>query len=83
MPQNRRSFLRLLPPPPSAATIKELEELLKEARAGNIVGLAYIALASKGYSVNIVGQANARPTLTRGMIRVLDDLLRDRMQGRY
>lgn len=83
MPPHRRSSpIRLLPPAPSESTIKELETLLEDAKAGKVVGLAYIALAPKSYTVNSVGQANIRPTLTRGMIRVLDDLMRDRIAGR-
>lgn len=78
---NRR-HLRLVPPKLSEETIRELETLLRDARAGITVGLAYVAIAANNYTVNAVGQANARPTMTRGMLRVLDDLLRERHRHR-
>jgi hypothetical protein len=76
-----RRPLRLVPPYISEATIHECQDLLDAAKRGDLVGIAFIAIGKREYHVNAVGQASERPTLTRGMIRVLDDLLRDRMKS--
>jgi hypothetical protein len=73
----KRRHLHLVAPRPSEATVKELEMLLEGARAGQVIGLAYVALSASHYTVNAVGQACERPTLARGMLQVLEDLLRD------
>jgi hypothetical protein len=78
----RRHHLQLVPPRVSEDTIRELRKLLADAERGQLVGLAYAAFCLKTYTVNAVGQANARPTMARGMLRDLDDLLRDRQSGR-
>lgn len=78
----RDQHLRLLPPAICHKTIRELEELLSAAKAGQVVGIAYIALSAGSYMVDSVGEANERPTLTRGMIRELDDLLSARIRRR-
>lgn len=56
----------------SNETIQELEFLLREARAGNISGFAYLALHDgPKFSENIVGRCQAIPVLTLGMLRLL------------
>lgn len=63
----------ILPPPISEETIKELEGLLAEARAGVIVGIAYTALhVQGGFSVNAVGSLREYPLLALGMVRSLE-----------
>ena len=62
------------PPEVDAATIETFERLLAEARAGRIVGAAYIALTPAcGYEYQVVGECRSYPTLSRGMVRSLDD----------
>lgn len=77
MPRTFSQPLRLVEPRISASTVRELEKLLGAARAGEIVGLAYVAFAPKNYSVNAVGQARQRRALARGAIGDLWDLLGD------
>ena len=60
-------------------TIAELEQLLLEARAGKLVGLAFVAHYRDEYTVDAIGRAMTHPTLTRGAIAALDDLVRDRL----
>lgn len=57
-------------------TVKALEQLLAQARAGEIVGLAYTALReNRSYSVGLAGEARCDPTYTKGMLGVLDNEL--------
>ena len=54
-------------------TVRALEDLLVEARAGKVVGISYVALRQRSeFSVGVAGEARRRPTLTRGMLLVLD-----------
>lgn len=70
------AVLHLTAPAMSLATIAALEYLLLEARAGRVVGLAYVAMhRGYAYSVDIAGETWKVPTLTRGMLHVLDDQL--------
>jgi hypothetical protein len=73
-----RRHLTLVPPSSSEETCSELKRLLRDAQAGKIVGLAYVAITPRAYSVDAVGAARDRPTFTRGAIRALDDLMRER-----
>ena len=57
-------------------TISTLVSLLQEARAGQIIGLAFVALhQGSEYSVDIAGEVRQAPTHARGMVAVLDDQL--------
>lgn len=59
---------------PDAATIRALKELLEQAIAGRLSGIAYVALLpDRGYSGDIVGSARKHPIYTRGLVRVLED----------
>lgn len=71
-----RSVVTLVPDAVSQETIKTLELLLRDARNGQVIGVAYICM-HKGYqySVNIAGETRRSPTLTRGILTVLDDQL--------
>jgi hypothetical protein len=72
--------LRLLPPKISDETVRECQQLLESALSGELVGIAYVAISRNNYSVNAVGQASDKPTTARGMVPVLDELLRDRQR---
>lgn len=63
-------------------TIECLEELLADARAGAVIGIAFVAVLKKrGYIVNSAGEAHRNPTFSRGMLRALDDRLGQRTHG--
>lgn len=71
-----RPPFRLVERQASADTVAALESLLREARSGNLIGMAFIAMyAGREYEANTVGEARRNPTFTRGMIRALDDAL--------
>lgn len=60
----------------SQETIDALLALLAEARAGHVVGLAYVAIhPMRDYSADILGAAKSSPTFTRGALLSLDDYL--------
>jgi hypothetical protein len=66
----------------SSDTIECLEALLKQARAGEVIGVAYCAMHKKRrYNVHSCGEAYRNPTFTRGMLAALDDELSQRIQG--
>lgn len=70
--------VRLVPSAISQDTIAALEDLLTEARAGRVVGLAYVAMHKVyDYTVDVAGECKSTPTHTRGMLLTLDDELRD------
>lgn len=77
---SNRRVLRLVPSRVSKETCKRLEELLEQAKAGDprLVGLAFVAIYQNSFYVDAVGEANRRPTLTRGAIRALDELMSER-----
>jgi hypothetical protein len=59
---------------PCADTIAALEQLLHEARKGEVIGLAYAAmLRQRAYIVNTTGEAYRSPTFCRGMVAELGD----------
>jgi hypothetical protein len=63
-------------------TIQCLEALLKMARDGEVIGVAYCAMHKKRrYVVHSCGEAYRNPTFTRGMLAALDDELSQRIQG--
>lgn len=60
----------------SLDTVGCLEELLDDARRGELLGIAFAALyGDHYYVVDATGGARTEPTYSRGMIRRLDDLL--------
>lgn len=70
------SVVTLVPAAASPETINALIHLLAQARAGLVVGIAVVAVHKiNDYSVDCTGIARTYPTLTRGMIRRLDDEL--------
>ena len=68
--------LKLAQPSSSTETVETLLRLLSEARAGQVVGLAYVALHSGArYSGDVVGRARAFPLYTLGLCKALEDQL--------
>lgn len=61
-------------------TIECLQLLLRRARRGEVIGLAYCAmLKQRAYIVNTAGAAHESPTFARGMVAALDDSLSNRI----
>ena len=72
----------LVPDTISKDTVKCLEQLLRAARQGQVIGLAYAAmLKRREYIVNSAGEAHRNPTFARGMVSALDDQLGDQVKG--
>ena len=66
----------------SRETVEDLEHLLREALAGRIIGLAYVAMHKTfAYTVDISGETRRSPTMTRGMLLKLDDELAAIIRG--
>lgn len=63
-------------------TVDCLETLLKAAKNGELIGIAYAGmLKRRGYIVNTAGEAHRNPTFARGMVAALDDQLAGRVRG--
>lgn len=70
----------LIPDAVSTDTVECLQLLLRRARRGEVIGLAYCAmLKQRAYIVNTAGAAHESPTFARGMVAALDDSLSDRI----
>lgn len=70
----------LVPDAVSTDTVRCLQTLLKRAKSGEVIGLAYCAmLKQKLYIVNTAGVAHDSPTFARGMVAALDDSLSARV----
>lgn len=68
----------LIPDTVSTDTVECLKLLLRRARRGEVIGLAYCAvLKQRNYIVNTAGVAYQSPTFARGMVAALDDQLSD------
>lgn len=66
----------------SNETVQCLETLLRAAKSGELVGIAYaVMLKRRGYITNTAGEAHRNPTFSRGMIAALDDKLALRIRG--
>ena len=66
----------------STDTIECLSTLLAQAKKGEVIGLAFIAiLKRRNYVVNTAGEAHRNPTFTRGCVCALDDELGRRVQA--
>lgn len=73
----------LIPDRVSTDTVECLQLLLKRARRGEVVGLAFCAmLKQRQYIVNTAGIAHESPTFARGMVAALDDSLSNRIHNR-
>jgi hypothetical protein len=72
----------LLPDTISTDTVKCLETLLRHARKGEVIGLAFAAaLKRRAYVTNTAGECHRNPTFARGMLAALDDKLAMRVRG--
>ena len=72
----RCKVLSLVEPSISKDTVHALEGLLREARAGRLIGLAWVSMFDGyKYEVDIAGETRRCPTFTRGMLCKLDDEL--------
>lgn len=61
----------------SSDTVDVLRYLLRLAEDGKLTGLAFVAIQhGPDYSTGVIGRARQSPTLTRGMIQVLEDEVR-------
>jgi hypothetical protein len=72
----------MVPDSVSTDTVECLALLLRRARAGEIIGLAFCAmLKQRSFIVNTAGEAHRSPVFARGMVAALDDELGKRMGG--
>lgn len=66
-------------------TVRALEELLADARAGHVIGIAYVILRQpRLYVVGLAGETRRSAidaTFARGMVRALDDELKLIVRG--
>jgi hypothetical protein len=68
--------LAIAPASASREAVQVLESLLEEARAGRVVGLAWVVIRpGLGFEVDVAGEARRQPVFARGLCRVLDDQL--------
>lgn len=66
----------------STDTVECLEHLLREARRGELIGVAFAAMyRRRKYFVETAGEAHRNPTFARGMVDALHDLLGRRARG--
>jgi hypothetical protein len=66
--------------PICAATVQTLEKMLKAARDGDLIGLAYAAMYSgSDFDIDLVGECERAPTFTLGMLSLLDDRIAKRI----
>jgi hypothetical protein len=73
----------LVPDTVSTDTVECLQVLLKRARKGEVIGIAFCAmLKQRAYIVNTAGVAHESPTFARGMVAALDDSLSNRIHHR-
>jgi hypothetical protein len=72
-----RHPLCVVPPRIDPSTVAYLTERLDEAKRGELVGCACIAIYRDSYDVGVIGQARRQPTLSRAMALELFDHLRD------
>lgn len=72
----------LVPDTVSNDTVKCLETLLRYARRGEVIGIAFAAaLKRRAYITNTAGECHRNPTWARGMVAALDDQLAGRVRG--
>jgi hypothetical protein len=65
----------------STDTVQCLDTLLEQARKGEVIGLAFVAiLKRRNYVVNTAGEAHRNPTFARGCVGALDDELGRRIR---
>lgn len=58
-------------------------ELQAGVRQKAVIGLAYVVIyRHRRYDTHLCGEADRSPTFALGAVQVLDDKLRDRIQGK-
>lgn len=68
--------MKLVPDDVSPDIVDALAQLLDGAKAGEIIGLGFVAVYKRReYIVNVAGELRRNPTLARGMVASLDDYL--------
>lgn len=69
----RRRPFRLVPAEISHETVAALDELLDQARRGEVIGIAYAVMCKgRDYFVDTAGEAHRSPTFALGMVQVLN-----------
>jgi hypothetical protein len=72
----------LVPDAVSHDTVKCLQTLLRHARKGEVIGIAFAAaLKRRAYITNTAGECHRNPTWARGLVAALDDQLSSRIRG--
>lgn len=57
-------------------TVAALKQLLREAEAGRVVGLAYVALERRErFSADVVGRVRSYPILAFGITKILEETI--------
>lgn len=65
--------LQLVPAAPDTDTVDTLTRLLALAKAGKVVGLAFVALhQGTGYEADVTGITHQHPLFTLGVCRALE-----------
>lgn len=81
-PHGKGARLQVVPPSVDRGTVEFLEDLLEMARRGELIGVAAVAMLKKReFITNATGETSRNPVFARGMLRVLDDQLADRIHG--
>lgn len=74
--------VRLVPDTISHDTVKCLQTLSRQAREGELLGIAFAAMyRGRTFVVNTAGECHRSPVFTRGMVSCLDDELRRLLGG--
>lgn len=82
VPRRRAPVLTLVESCPNLDTVRELEMLLRQAKEGEVIGIAYVAMyRGYQYEADIVGESRKVPALCHGMLRWLARKL-DQLQDR-
>jgi hypothetical protein len=67
-------MISIVKPCIDSETVEILSRLLRDAKEGRVLGLAYVALhPANQYSGDLVGIATDSPLLARGLCRALED----------
>jgi hypothetical protein len=75
---DKLSHLKVVKPPVDHDTVACLERLLGEAKAGKVIGLAFVALMPKRHFIkHTTGAVHQERVYTRGLLQELDDMIRE------
>lgn len=75
-PENVPNRFQLVPDRTPPDVVEALEELCRQAKKGELIGIAFCAMYKrKAFIVDTAGECRRNPTFTRGMMRALDDRL--------